>query len=306
MMPIRHLSEIVAQARRIGPVTVAIAAAEDQTVLAALAEAEKLGIARAILIGDGRRIDAIYQAAKLVPNALRVVHEPDPVQSARIAARLVGSGEADCLMKGLVHTSDFMRAVLSHESQLSAGKLLSHVGLLESPLMGRILLFTDGAVTIYPSFDDKVQLIHNLLPVTRVLGLAHPRIAVLAAIESVYDRMISTKDAARLAAMGLKGGFAEGIVDGPLGLDIAVSSRAAEHKGVESEVAGRADALVCPDLESAIALGKSAVYLGGVRNGGVVIGATAPIVLTSRSDVHQTKLVSIALAALLARANPQH
>lgn len=302
-MPIRHLSEIVTRARDIGPVIFAVAASEDDTVLHALAQAEALGIARAILVGNRERISGICEVQGLALHPIEVVHESVATESAKVAARLVGTGKAHCLMKGLVGTADFMRGILAPESQLFTGGLLSHVALLESPLMDRLLLSTDGAVTIYPSLEEKIQLVRNMLTVTRVLGLERPRIAVLAAIEKVYDKMISTKDAAALSAMARDGAFDEAIVDGPLGFDNAVSRRAATHKGITSEVAGRADGLICPDLESAIMVVKSAVYLGGVNNAGVIIGARAPVVLTSRADTQDTKLVSMALACLLVQSN---
>jgi phosphate butyryltransferase len=300
-MTIRHLTEIVTQAREFGTTTFAVAAPEDESVLRALEQARAMGIARAILIGNRRRILSICEAEGLtLHQGETIVDIPGAAESARAAARLVGDGEARCLMKGLVGTVDFLRGVLARDSKLRTGQLLSHVALVESPLLDRLLLSTDGAVTISPSFEEKIALIRNMLEVTRVLGLERPKIAVLAAIEKVYDNIVATKDAGKLVAMGREGAFDEAVVDGPLGVDGALSLRAAEQKGILSEVAGRADGLICPDLESANAVVKAAIYLGGVKNAGVVVGARSPIVLTSRSDTAETKLTSIALACLMA------
>jgi phosphate butyryltransferase len=299
MKNIRNFSEIIKRAQEEGPFTVSVASAEDVTVLSALEKAHTLGISHSIVVGNKKEIINLCDKNNIDCGLFEFINELSKSKCASIATRIVKDQEAHCLMKGLVSTADFMKAVLSKENGLSTGRLLSHVALLESPLLDRIILSTDGAINIYPTLEDKAQLIFNLIEVTRILGLKYPRIAVLAAIENVYEKMVSTSDAAKLTDMGNKGVFNEAIIDGPLGFDNAISKRAAEHKKVNSKVAGLADGLVCPDLESAIMVVKAAVYLGGVKNAGVVIGAIAPIVLTSRSDLLETKLVSLATARLL-------
>lgn len=296
----KRLEDIVWRARNLGPLNIAVVAADDEVVLRAVAEAQRLEIARPVLVGDERRIYTMCKELGLKLQPLQIVHEPSAEASAMKAARLVGSGDARILMKGLVSTAGFMRGLLARESHLSTGMLLSHVAVLEPPSLKRLLLCTDGAVNIRPSLEDKIQLVKNLLVVANALEMPQPRVAVLAAIESINERIVATGDAAALTALGDKGVFGQAIVDGPLPLDSAVSERAANQKGILGDVAGRADGLVCPDLESAIAVVKAAVYLGGVKNAGVVVGARAPVVLTSRSDTAETKLVSIALARLLA------
>jgi len=299
MIQIKKFSDLIAHAQESGPIIVAAASADDVTVLGALAQAQELSICQSILVGNRDKIINICNTDNIDWRSFEIIDQANRFECACIASKIVSAGEANCLMKGSVSTAEFMKAVLSKEYDLLTDRLLSHIALLESPLLGRIILSTDGAINISPSLEDKVQLILNILNVTRILGIEHPHIAVLAAVEYVYEKMVSTMDAAKLVEMSKEGIFNEAILDGPLGFDNAISKRAAEHKNINSEVAGRADGLVCPDLESGIMVVKAAVYLGGVKNAGVVVGARVPIILTSRSDLLETKLVSIATASLL-------
>jgi len=217
-----------------------------------------------------------------------------------MAVELVKSNKADILMKGFVNTDDFLRGVLNRETGLRTGKIMSHVYVLESSALKRMLFITDGSVNILPDLETKCSIILNSIYLANIFEIEDPKVAITTAIELANPKMPSTIDAAVLAKMSQRGQFSGKIIDGPLALDNAISPWAAEHKGIGGPVAGQADIIVVPSIEAGNILCKAHVYLTGGNLAGVVMGASAPIVLTSRADTSQSKLNSIATAVLMA------
>lgn len=291
---------VLAQAReraRARPVKIAVACAQDADVMAGLKLAYESGIAQPILVGNEPAIREAAEEVGFDTCRAVLIHEPNERAAAARSVRLVSSGEADILMKGKTSTAAVLSAALDREHGLRSGRLLSHVAAFQPHGSDRLFLFSDGAMVICPDLRQKVEITRNAIQVARRLGLDCPKVAVLAAVESVNPDMPATLDAASLAKMGDRGEFGEAVVDGPLALDNAVSVEAARHKGIASPVAGCADVLIVPDIEAGNIFYKSLVYFGGIRSAGVVVGATAPIIITSRADTADTKLNSIALAA---------
>ncbi len=278
---------------------IAVACAQDYDVLAAVENARKLGIANAILVGDAREIRDIAGKNCIDPGNYEVVDIEDKNEAAREAVRLVSSGQADTLMKGIIGTADFLRAVLNKEIGLRTGRTLSHVAVFEVPQPHRLMLLSDAAMVMNPDLKAKVDIILNAAQVARKIGIPKPKVAALAAVEVVNPDMQATLDAAALAKMSDRGQFKDILVDGPLALDNAISMDAAKHKGIVSEVAGRADMLLTPNIEAGNVLYKAITDFAGFKMSGIVMGAKAPIILTSRSDSDEAKLNSIVLATLV-------
>ena len=295
-------ADVIAEARNRKKAIVAVAAAADEDVLTAVHAAQTEGIADVILIGDEVEIREICRKNGMAADAFEIEHVPDVRLAARRAARLVHDGRAGIMMKGLVGTADFMRAVLDKTEGLGSGKLISHVVVFEAEGYNRLMLLTDAAINIAPDLGQKVQIIENALLISFSLGNLEPRVAMLAAVETVSSAMRATEEAAIIAKMSERGQIKGCLIDGPLALDNAVSPAAAKHKGVGGEVAGRADLLIVPNIEAGNVLYKSLTYFAKVKIGGIVVGATAPVVLTSRADSPQAKLNSIALAVVASRS----
>jgi len=291
---------LLAEAMKRPALPVAVAYPCDAAALAPVAEAAAAGLMVPVLIGPGDKIRAAAEAAKLDIAAFRLVEAPTPSASADQAVRLVQSGEAAILMKGSLHTDDLLRAVLASDSGLRTGRRLSHVYIMDVPTYPRPLLVTDAAVNIAPDLEQKRDIVQNAIDLAQAMGIEKPRVAVLSAVETVNPKLRSTLDAAALCKMADRGQITGGLVDGPLAFDNAVSPTAAAEKGIVSPVAGRADILVAPDLEAGNMLAKQLSFLAGADAAGVVLGAKAPIVLTSRADSERTRLASCAVATLLA------
>lgn len=215
--------------------------------------------------------------------------------------RLVHENRADVLMKGLVDTATFMKAVLNPDFGLRTGELLSHLAAFEVPNFNRIIFVTDGGINIAPTLEEKISILKNAIRALRAIGYTEPKVAVLSAVETVSFKMQSSVDAAILAKMAERNQIKGALVDGPLALDNAVSEEAAAHKGIKSPVAGRADLILVPNIETGNALGKSLTFLAGGLMAGIVVGAKAPVVLSSRADSPLSKLMSIVLACLVKR-----
>lgn len=288
--------EVVARAKERPSAKVAIAAAQDREVLEAVQMAQEIGMGEFVLVGDEEVINPMASQTGLRLSDVEVLHEPDPRIAALRAVELVSSGQAGILMKGLIPTADFLRAVLNKEVGLRTGRLLSHVAVFKSPRYDRLIYLTDGAMVVVPTLQDKVQIIKNVVEVAHKLGNEMPKIACVAAVEVVNPDMPETVEAAALAKMSDRRQIRGCIVDGPLGLDNAVSRESAEHKGVGGPVAGRADILLAPNIVAGNVIYKTLVYFGQVETAAVVTGARAPIVLTSRSDSPEARLNSLALA----------
>jgi len=280
--------------------TVAVAAAASGSALEAVRDARERDLADALLIGDQGKIETLAAEVGLDLAGMQVVHAPDDLTAARVACRAVHEGRAHILMKGQVHTDDFLRAVLDREAGLRTDTIMSHVFVLETTARGKLTLVTDGAMNIAPDLEGKAEIILNAVYLANALGISDPKVGVLAATEQVNPKMQATLDAAALHAMEHRNQFPTCQVDGPLALDNAVSAEAARIKGIPGDVAGDCDILLCPDIESGNILAKAFSFLAGGRVAGVLVGAAAPVVLTSRADNAEAKLYSIGMAVLMA------
>jgi phosphate butyryltransferase len=286
---------------------VAVAVGQDAAILDAIARAEHEGIADGVLVGDQALIEKAAKDAGVDISTADVVHEPDATKAALKAVALVSSGDCHIVAKGKIHTDDFLRAILDREVGLRKGKLLSHCFILEvEKPVKRLLFVTDGAMNIAPNFEEKAQIAVNTISLARLFGIDAPKVAALAGVELVNPKMTATQDAAILALMSSRGQFEHGIVEGPLALDLAVSEEAARVKGVKNPVAGCSDVLLVPSLEAGNILVKCFSHLAGGRTAGLVLGAKAPIVLTSRSDTAEAKFLSIACAVYAANMQDVH
>ena len=275
---------------------VAVAACADQHVLEACAQAVDKGIASFILVGDAAKTKEIAKTVNLDISRLVVgmVDEPDNLQACKKAVALVAGGKATALMKGLIDTSVIMRAALDREVGIRTERKLSHIAAFELENYHKLLFVTDAAINIAPNIEDKVQIIKNAVDALNNMGFNSPKIALLAAKEKVDEKMPVTTEWAEIVKIQLS----NCIIDGPLALDNAVSKEACEIKGITSPVGGDADLLVTPDIEAGNVLYKSLAFLANARVGGVVLGAKRPIILTSRADSADSKLISIALSVL--------
>ena len=278
---------------------VAVAAAGDRTVIDAVRRAREADVAETILVGDERKIRELSEQAGLALEKGEVVDQPVAEVAALRAAELVSTGKADVLMKGYIHTDDFLRALLDKQVGLRTGLRMSHVFAAELPGYDRLILVTDAAMNIAPDLEAKAEIILNAVHLAHILGIEEPRVACLAAVELLNPNMQATVDATCLHKMWERGQFPPGcMVDGPFAFDNAMSPAAAEHKGIGGPVAGVADILLVPCIESGNILVKSFVYAAGAKVAGGVVGARAPVVLTSRADSAESKFLSIAMAVL--------
>jgi phosphate butyryltransferase len=293
-------AEIVKRAESLSPITVAVAAAADQDVLEAVLAAQKRGIAKFRLYGDEREMQKLGQQVGLVSDGITLRHAETDGEACQSAVAAVHQGEADVVMKGMVQTADFLRAILHKETGLRAKKMLSHVATFEVPGFDRLLHVTDPALNISPTLPEKKEIVENVIPFCHSLGNRQPKVAALAAVEVVNPSMPATLDAAALAQMNRRNQIKQATIDGPFALDNAISIESAHHKGIHSPVAGVADVLLVPDIEAGNILYKSMVYFAKSKMGGLVLGARCPIILTSRTDSPEAKLHSIVLAILQA------
>jgi len=280
---------------------ITIAAADDLEIMKAVKKAESLGLCTFHFIGDQKKIADLAKKIDLSMQTIEITDEPNQIKACVKAVESVRSGESQILMKGLVTTAQLLKVVLDKESGLRTNRFLSHVAVFEIENYERLLLVTDAAINIQPSLEEKVQILQNSIDLAHKLELRFPKVAVLSAIETVNFKIQSTTDAAIITKMAERGQIKGANVDGPFALDNAISLQAANHKGVNSKVAGQADILLVPNLEVGNVLYKSLVYFGSASVGGIVQGAKAPIVLTSRADTSETKFNSIILALLSAQ-----
>jgi len=305
MNPIRSLDQLVSDLRDQPSRRVVVAAGHDPHTIGATARAAAEGIAEVTLVGDASRIARLCQEMGLDAGGFTIVEESDPVAAGRTAVSLVRNGEADVLMKGLIPTSDYMKQILDKEhGLLPAGNVLTHVTVLELPAYvashGKLLFVADVAIIPSPDLPTKVKILEYCIAAAHSFGIKQPRAALLAATEKVSPRMKATVHAAEIAEMARKGEITGAIVDGPLALDVAMSQEACRIKGLESPVDGSADILVFPNIESGNVFYKSSTLLSGARLAAVVLGTTAPCVLTSRADSEESKFLSIAMGCRLA------
>ena len=291
---LEDLNAIVAN----GPVRkLVLATAQDQHSLSAVLRAAQDGIIEPILIGDKESIQNIAAANNWDISSFRIIHEANTEVSVEMAVKMVSSKQADVLMKGKVGTSTLLKCVLNKEWGLRTGNLLSHFALFEVDTYHKVIGVTDVAMNIAPNLKDKIAIINNSVSCMHKLGIPNPKVAILGAVEMVNENMEATLDAALLSKMNQRDQIKGCIIDGPLAFDNAVSLESAQHKGIRSEVAGDTDLLLMPDIEVGNVLYKSLVFFAKAKVASVILGAMAPIVLTSRSDSEQAKYDSILLAA---------
>ncbi|HCW03931.1 MAG TPA: phosphate butyryltransferase [Clostridium sp.] len=296
----RNFDDLLAKVKSGRVKKVAVAVAQDEPVLEAVKAAQEQGIADAILVGDQEAIKEVASKIGMDLSKFQIVHETNAVKAALKAVELTSKGEADMVMKGLVDTANFLRAVLNKEVGLRTGKLISHVSVFEIKGIDRLIFLTDAAFNMYPDLKAKVDIINNAVKVRDAVGVEVPKVAPVCAVEVVNPDMPATVDASLLSKMNDRGQIKGCIVDGPLALDNALSEEAAQHKNIGGPVAGKADILLLPDIDAANVMYKTLTYTSESRNGGLLVGAAAPVILTSRADSFETKTYSIALGALAA------
>lgn len=282
------------------PISVAVCWPCSAVSLVGAIEAAEAGIILPRLVGSELEIQKIAAAAGLDISHYDIVHVDSEEEAARKSTEFCRLGYVKALMKGSIHTELLMRFVLQKESGLRTLRRVSHVFLMEAPLYDRPLLITDAAINIYPTLEEKVDIVQNAIDLAHLLGNQEPKVAILSAIETVNPKIVSTLDAAALCKMAERGQITGAILDGPLAFDTAVSEEAALIKRLSSPVAGKADIVVVPDLESGNMLAKRLEYLGGARLAGIVLGAKVPIMLTSRADSAESRVASCAVGSMLA------
>ncbi len=298
-MILKHLADLRNLLAGKPPRRLALAAAEDHNSLASALMAARDGFIEPILVGDKEEIQKLAEENGFDISGLRIVHEPDTVMAVEIAVRMVRSNQADILMKGKVGTSTLLKGVLNKEWGLRSGALLSHFAIFEVEAYHKLIAVTDVAMNIAPNLQEKIAIVNNSVACLNRLGVQQPKVAVLGAVEMVSENMQATLDAALLSKMNQRDQIKNCIIDGPLAFDNAISLESAIHKGIRSDVAGDTDLLLMPDIEVGNVLYKSMVFFAHAGVAGVILGAAAPIVLTSRSDSDQAKYYSILLAAAI-------
>jgi phosphate acetyltransferase len=296
---------LLARCRGLEPVPTAVAHPCEATALAGAVQAGEQGLIRPILVGPEGKIREIAKANGISLDQLRIVDASHSHASAAKAVELVRQGEAELLMKGSLHSDELLGAVVSKETGLRTGRRISHVFIMDVPTYHKVLMVTDAAINITPSLEDKVDICQNAIDLAVSLGLERPKVAILAAIETVSSKMPSTLDAAALCKMAERGQIRGGLLDGPLAFDNAINREAARIKGIQSEVAGDPDILLVPDLESGNMLAKQLSFLANADSAGLVLGARVPIILTSRADSVRSRIASCAVALLAAHARRQ-
>jgi phosphate butyryltransferase len=298
-MELKTLSQLVEKASGKGIRKLVVAVAQDEDVLMAVNSAVQSNLVSPVLVGNLDEIMSMAKKLGIDTDQAELVHEPDAGKACEEAVRIIKSGDGEILMKGLVSTGLFVKAILDKEKGLLRGGLLSHLALFESSYYHKIIGLTDAALNIAPDLNEKALIIQNAVRVYHRLGIEKPLIAVLAPVETVNPKIESTVHAGMLSMMQKKNQICGCLIDGPLALDNAVSKHAAVHKGIVSEVAGNADLLVAPDLDCGNMIYKSLNFLGGAVSAAIVAGACVPVVLTSRADQDKSKFLSIALAAAM-------
>lgn len=276
---------------------IVLACAHDEHSLEAVNEAVKEGIVEPVLVGKEDEIKAIIKEHGFALENAAIYNEEDDVSAAQTAVRLINEGKGDFLMKGRMQTADLLKQVVNKETGLNMGKVMSHVGLFEVPNYHKLVVLTDGGMLLHPTLEQKTQIIENAVEALRNMGYENPKVAALCAAEKLNQKAPESVDAAALKEMNVKGEIKGCVVEGPISYDIAISKEIADFKGFESPVAGDADVLLTPDMASGNFIGKSWVIQGGGRMTGVVVGAKAPIVLTSRGSGADEKFYSIVFAA---------
>ena len=294
--------QLLERCRTLQPVSTAVAHPCEASALAAVVDAAELGLIAPILVGPKAKIEEVAKTNGIVLGSIPIVDAPHSHASAARAVELVRQGKAELLMKGSLHTDELLGAVVARETGLRTGRRLSHVFIMDVPTYHKVLIVTDAAINIAPTLEDKVDICQNAIDLAISLGLARPKVAILAAVETVTSKMPATLDAAALCKMAERGQITGALIDGPLAFDNAISAEAARIKGIRSEVSGDPDILLVPDLEAGNILAKQLSFLANADSAGLVLGARVPIILTSRADTVRSKIASCAVAVLAAHA----
>lgn len=282
--------------------TISVAVAQEKEVLRTVAKACEEGYAQAVLVGNRDHIEKILGEEGL-SSPVSIIHETNEYEACLSAIKMIRTGEADLLMKGMVNSSVFLRSVLSEGKYSNNKGFLNHLAAFQVPHFDRLLFFSDGGMNIAPDLDGKKQIIINSVSALHRLGIYRPKVAVLTANEMIDPKVPATLDASSLYDMWQKNLFPDCILEGPVALDVALSKEAALHKGLKSEIAGETDLFIVPDIHAGNMIGKTLIYCAGAKMAGVILGASYPIVMTSRAENIEGKLNSIALAAALAAKN---
>ena len=293
---------LIARAKKVPPVKTIVVHPCDETSLRGPIEAAEAGIITPILVGPAAKISSVARAARLNIGRFEIVDVPHSDAAAAKAVELIREGKGEVLMKGSLHTDELMRAVTSSSTGLRTARRVSHVFVMDVPTYPETLFITDAAINIFPDLDAKRDIVQNAIDLYTQVGLGTPRVAILSAVETVTSKIPSTIDAAALCKMADRGQITGGILDGPLAFDNAIDAEAARIKGIKSEVAGRVQILVVPDLEAGNMLAKNLSFLAKADSAGIVLGARVPIVLTSRADSVRSRMASCAVAVLYADA----
>ena len=284
------------------PVPTAVAHPCDASALSGAVEAAELGLITPILVGPLAKIEATARSLGIDLNKFRTIDAPHSHASAAKAVELIREGSAQVLMKGSLHTDELMSAIVSRDGGLRTARRISHAFIMDVPTYHKVLIVTDGAINIAPTLEDKVDICQNAIDLAIALGREKPKVAILAAVETVTSKMPATIDAAALCKMAERGQILGGILDGPLAFDNAISKQAATTKGIQSDVAGDPDILLVPDLEAGNILAKQLSFLAKADSAGMVLGARVPVILTSRADSVRSRIASCAVAMLVAHA----
>ncbi len=298
--------QLLLRCRNLEPIATAVAHPCEETALAGAIDAEAKGLITPILVGPAAKISEVAKKSGIDISRARLIDVPHSHAAAAKAVELVRQGEAEVLMKGSLHTDELLGAVVAKDGGLRTKRRISHVFIMDVPTYHKVLIVTDAAINIAPTLEDKVDICQNAIDLAISLGLATPKVAVLAAVETVNSKMSATIDAAALCKMADRGQITGGVLDGPLAFDNAISKDAANIKGIKSPVAGDPDILLAPDLEAGNILAKLLTFLAQADCAGLVVGARVPIILTSRADSVRTRIASCGVAMLAAHARRQN
>jgi phosphotransacetylase len=293
---------LLERCKTIEAVPTAVAHPCEESALIGAVEAAQAGLISPILVGPAAKIEEIAKSAKVELGNLEIVDAAHSLDSAKKAVELVRAGRAEVLMKGSLHSDELLSAIVSRDGGLRTGRRISHAFVMDVPTYHKVLIVTDGAINIAPTLEDKVDIVQNAIDLAISLGLEKPKVAILAAVEVVNSKMPATLDAAALCKMAERGQIKGGVLDGPLAFDNAISSQAAQTKGIKSAVAGDPDILLAPDLEAGNILAKQLSFLANADSAGMVLGARVPVILTSRADSVRSRIASCAVAKLVAHA----
>lgn len=293
---------LLARCEGLAPIPTAVAHPCEASALTGAVEAATRGLIVPLLVGPAAKIREIAVKSQIDLGNLKIFDVPHSHAAATKAVELIKEGKAEILMKGSLHTDELMSAIVSREGGLRTARRISHVFIMDVPTYHKVLVVTDAAINIAPTLEDKADICQNAIDLCVALGLEKPKVAILAAVETVTTKMPATLDAAALCKMAERGQIKGAILDGPLAFDNAISTQAAETKGIKSAVAGDPDILLAPDLEAGNILAKNLTFLANADSAGMVLGAKVPVILTSRADSVRSKVASCAVAKLVAHS----